>query len=77
MSVRINNEEFKIYLQDSLDTIKERYCLEQNIIPKLCYMKVVKQNNISTVESKKYGGSIISVLKENSYDVNPLEGAQI
>jgi hypothetical protein len=77
MSVRINNEEFKIYLQDSLDTIKERYCLEQNIIPKLCYMKVIKQNNISTVESKKYGGSVISVLKENTYDVNPLEGAEI
>ncbi len=77
MSVRINNEEFKIYLQDSLDTIKERYCLEQNTIPKLCYMNILTQNNISTVESKRYGSSIISILKENSYNVNPLEGASI
>ena len=46
MSVKINGEEFKIYLQDTLDTIKERYCRNNDTIPKLCYMNIIKQNNI-------------------------------
>jgi hypothetical protein len=33
MSVKINGEEFKIYLQDTLDTIKERYCRNNDTIP--------------------------------------------
>jgi hypothetical protein len=77
MSVKINGEEFKIYLQDTLDTIKERYCLEKETIPKLCYMNIIKQNNISIFESKKVGSTVLSILKENAYDTNPLEGAEI
>lgn len=77
MSVKINREEFKIYLQDTLDTIKERYCRDNNTIPKLCYMNIIKQNNISSFESKKVGSTTLSMLNENAYDVNPLEGAEI
>jgi hypothetical protein len=77
MSVKINGEEFKIYLQDTLDTIKERYCRDNDTIPKLCYMNIIKQNNISSFESKKIGSVNISMLRENAYDINPLEGAEI
>jgi hypothetical protein len=77
MSVNINGEEFKIYLQDTIDTIKERYCLEKETIPKLCYMNITKQNNVSVFQSKKVGSTTLSILKENVYDVNPLEGAEI
>ncbi len=77
MSVNINGEEFKIYLQDTIDTIKERYCLEKETIPKLCYMNITKQNNVSVFQSKKVGSTTVSILKENAYDVNPLEGAKI
>lgn len=77
MSVKINGEEFKIYLQDTLDTIKERYCRDNDTIPKLCYMNIIKQNNITSFENKKIGSVNISMLKENSYDINPLEGAEI
>lgn len=77
MSVKINGEEFNIYLQDTLETIKERYCRDNDTIPKLCYMNITKQNNISSFESKKIGSVNISMLRENVYDVNPLEGAEI
>ncbi len=77
MSVKINGEEFKIYLQDTLETIKERYCSNNDTIPKLCYMNITKQNNITSFETKKIGSVNISILKENAYDVNPLEGAEI
>ena len=77
MSVKINDEEFKIYLQDTIDSIKDRYCLEKETIPKLCYMNIKKQNNISSFENKKIGSTNISILKENAYDVNPLERAEL
>jgi hypothetical protein len=76
MSVKINGEEFSIFEYDTLDTIKYRYSIQQNIIPSYVEFKIEKEFNIQTTQENINNVSI-SYISETDYKVNFYEDTVI
>jgi hypothetical protein len=77
MSVTINGNPFPLFLQDSEETLKDRYCLQNDIIPKLCSFNIIRKDQNDIVETKSYNNVKYTLLKEKSYSLNSLEGSTI
>ena len=77
MSVKINNEIFPIFSQDTETTVKNRYCLENDTLPRFCVFKIQSNKKDKITDTFNYNGVKTDIVSESEYKVNSLEGSDI
>ena len=77
MSVKINNDVFPIFSQDTESTIKNRYCLNNDTLPRFCVFKINYKKKDKVTNTLEHDGVTLNITSESEYKVNPLEGSDI